>query len=135
MLTPREAVLNRNAAELAGREKIETLNAAGNKLAEKGVDLAGGGDKNMKEKMQTKQQSGGNVDPIESGGRVLRIQCRRVTGRRVCKRLPSIRCSSSFQTPVRCRRMGLHRGDRCQRRVVRLCRNRVKIWGAGVFIL
>ena len=43
MLTPREAVMNRNAAELAGRENIEALNAAGNKLAEKGVDLAGGG--------------------------------------------------------------------------------------------
>lgn len=38
-LTPREAVLNRNAAELMGRKKIAALNAKGNKLAERGVDL------------------------------------------------------------------------------------------------
>jgi hypothetical protein len=40
MLTPREAVLNRNAAELAGRGNIRKLNAEGNKLAKRGVDLA-----------------------------------------------------------------------------------------------
>jgi hypothetical protein len=44
MLTPREAVLNRNAAELAGRPQIEKLNQEGNKLAQKGVDLAAKGD-------------------------------------------------------------------------------------------
>lgn len=38
-LTPREAVLNRNAAELMGRKKIAALNARGNKLAKRGVDL------------------------------------------------------------------------------------------------
>jgi hypothetical protein len=39
-LTPREAVLNRNAAELAGRQRIAALNMAGNVLALLGVDLA-----------------------------------------------------------------------------------------------
>jgi hypothetical protein len=66
MLTPREAVLNRNAAELAGRGKIEALNAEGNQLARKGVDLAGGKAEigklkaeNMKSKpKQSKPQSG-----------------------------------------------------------------------------
>jgi hypothetical protein len=43
MLTPREAVLNRNAAELAGRGNIEQLNQEGNVLAKKGVDLAAKG--------------------------------------------------------------------------------------------
>jgi hypothetical protein len=43
MLTPREAVLNRNAAEMAGRGNIEQLNQEGNKLAERGVDLAAKG--------------------------------------------------------------------------------------------
>jgi hypothetical protein len=38
-LTPREAVLNRNAAELAGRQRIAALNAMGNMLAQRGVDL------------------------------------------------------------------------------------------------
>jgi hypothetical protein len=58
MLTPREAVLNRNAAELAGRGKIERLNEAGNKLAAEGVDLAGGG-KAMKTKPKVKGYQGG----------------------------------------------------------------------------
>ena len=89
--------------------------------------------KNMKEKAEN-MQGGGNVDPLK-GQQGAPASVPPVTGRRVCKRLPPIRCSSSFQTPVRCRRMGLHRGDRCLRRVVRLCRNRVKRWGAGVFIL
>jgi hypothetical protein len=40
MLTPKEAVLNVNAAELAGRGNIKKLNAAGNKLAKRGVNLA-----------------------------------------------------------------------------------------------
>jgi hypothetical protein len=62
MLTPREAVLNRNAAELAGRGAIEHLNQEGNKLAEKGVDLASRG-KNMKQK---KYQGGAaTVDPLQ----------------------------------------------------------------------
>ncbi len=39
-LTPREAVLNRNAAELLGRDAISRLNAHGNMLAKRGVDLA-----------------------------------------------------------------------------------------------
>ncbi len=39
-LTPREAVLNRNAAELLGRDAISRLNAHGNVLAKRGVDLA-----------------------------------------------------------------------------------------------
>lgn len=39
-LTPHEAVLNRNAAELAGRHNIARLNAMGNHLASKGIDLA-----------------------------------------------------------------------------------------------
>ncbi len=39
-LTPREAVLNRNAAELLGRDAIVRLNAHGNMLAKRGVDLA-----------------------------------------------------------------------------------------------
>ncbi len=39
-LTPREAVLNRNAAELLGRDAIKRLNAHGNMLAKRGVDLA-----------------------------------------------------------------------------------------------
>ncbi len=39
-LTPREAVLNRNAAELLGRDAIARLNAHGNMLAKRGVDLA-----------------------------------------------------------------------------------------------
>jgi hypothetical protein len=38
-LTPKEAVLNRNAAELAGRQHIARLNAVGNALARRGVDL------------------------------------------------------------------------------------------------
>jgi hypothetical protein len=38
-LTPREAVLNRNAAVLAGRHNIARLNAVGNMLARRGVDL------------------------------------------------------------------------------------------------
>jgi hypothetical protein len=46
-LTPREAVLNRNASELAGRGNIEKLNAEGNALARKGVDLAAKGDKDV----------------------------------------------------------------------------------------
>jgi hypothetical protein len=64
VLTPREAVLNRNAAELAGRGKIEALNAEGNALARKGVDLAAGGMTSVKEKImkskpkQSKPQSG-----------------------------------------------------------------------------
>jgi hypothetical protein len=60
MLTPREAVLNRNAAELAGRGNIEKLNQEGNELAEKGIDLAGG-DKNMKTKPKKYQGGGGYV--------------------------------------------------------------------------
>jgi hypothetical protein len=40
MLTPKEAVLNRNAAELLGRDAIKRLNAHGNMLAKRGVDLA-----------------------------------------------------------------------------------------------
>jgi hypothetical protein len=43
MLTPREAVLNRNAAELAGRGNIQQLNSQGNQLADEGVDLAARG--------------------------------------------------------------------------------------------
>ncbi len=39
-LTPREAILNRNAAELLGRHNIARLNAHGNMLAKRGVDLA-----------------------------------------------------------------------------------------------
>ncbi len=39
-LTPREAILNRNAAELLGRDAIARLNAHGNMLAKRGVDLA-----------------------------------------------------------------------------------------------
>lgn len=38
-LTPHEAVLNPNAAELMGRKRIAALNAKGNKLAKRGVDL------------------------------------------------------------------------------------------------
>ncbi len=40
MLSPREAVLNVNAAELLGRDAIKRLNAHGNMLAKRGVDLA-----------------------------------------------------------------------------------------------
>jgi hypothetical protein len=40
MLSPREAVLNKNAAELLGRDAIKRLNAHGNMLAKRGVDLA-----------------------------------------------------------------------------------------------
>jgi len=40
MLTPKEAILNRNAAELLGRDAIKRLNAHGNMLAKRGVDLA-----------------------------------------------------------------------------------------------
>ncbi len=40
MLTPREAILNRNAAELLGRDTIKRLNDHGNMLAKRGVDLA-----------------------------------------------------------------------------------------------
>ncbi len=40
-LTPREAVLNRNAAELLGRDTIKRLNDHGNMLSKRGVDLAG----------------------------------------------------------------------------------------------
>ncbi len=40
MLTPREAILNRNAAELLGRDAIARLNAHGNMLSKRGVDLA-----------------------------------------------------------------------------------------------
>lgn len=40
ILTPKEAVLNRNAAELLGRNRIAALNAHGNALAKRGVDLA-----------------------------------------------------------------------------------------------
>jgi hypothetical protein len=64
MLSPREAVLTRNAAELAGRDNIEALNAEGNQLAKKGVDLAAGGMTSVKEKImkskpkQSKPQSG-----------------------------------------------------------------------------
>jgi hypothetical protein len=47
MLTPREAVLNRNAAEMAGRGNIEKLNAEGNKLAKRGVDLAQEGEEDV----------------------------------------------------------------------------------------
>lgn len=39
-LTPREAVLNRNAAELLGRDTIKRLNDHGNMLSRRGVDLA-----------------------------------------------------------------------------------------------
>lgn len=39
MLSPHEAILNRNAAELMGRDKIAVLNAKGNKLAQRGIDL------------------------------------------------------------------------------------------------
>lgn len=60
MLTPREAVLNRNAAELAGRDQIEQLNREGNKLAEKGVDLAAG-EKTMKPKPRKYQGGVGGV--------------------------------------------------------------------------
>jgi hypothetical protein len=38
-LTPREAVLNRNAAELMGRHRIAAFNAMGNMMARRGVDL------------------------------------------------------------------------------------------------
>jgi hypothetical protein len=58
MLTPREAVLNRNAAELAGRGNIEQLNEKGNALAEEGVDLAGGD----KMKQKPKKYQGGTGD-------------------------------------------------------------------------
>src|SRR4249920_2843189 len=51
MLSPREAVLTRNAAELAGRDNIEKLNAEGNQLAKRGVDLAAGGMTSVKEKI------------------------------------------------------------------------------------
>lgn len=72
MLTPREAVMNRNAAELAGRGNIEKLNAVGNELAEKGVDLAAAkprgersefyaGGKDMKEKAKKFQGGAGEV--------------------------------------------------------------------------
>ncbi len=40
MLTPREAILNRNAAELLGRDTIKRLNDHGNMLSKRGVDLA-----------------------------------------------------------------------------------------------
>ncbi len=40
MLTPREAILNRNAAELLGRDTIKRLNDHGNMLSRRGVDLA-----------------------------------------------------------------------------------------------
>jgi hypothetical protein len=39
-LTPREAVLNRNAAELIGRHRIRHANAIGNHLAAAGIDLS-----------------------------------------------------------------------------------------------
>ncbi len=39
-LTPREAILNRNAAELLGRDTIKRLNDHGNMLSRRGVDLA-----------------------------------------------------------------------------------------------
>src|SRR4029077_5311968 len=57
MLTPREAVLNRNAAEMAGRGNIEALNERGNELAKNGVDLAGG--ENDMNKSRQKLQGGG----------------------------------------------------------------------------
>jgi hypothetical protein len=59
MLTPREAVLNRNAAELAGRPAIEALNKEGNQLAAKGVDLAAEGNSDMKSKQKPKGYAGG----------------------------------------------------------------------------
>ncbi len=40
VLTPREAVLNRNAAEILGRDTIKRLNDHGNMLSKRGVDLA-----------------------------------------------------------------------------------------------
>lgn len=40
MLTPHEAVLNPNAAELIGRDLIKRANAHGNRLAKRGIDLA-----------------------------------------------------------------------------------------------
>src|SRR4029077_18781836 len=66
MLTPREAVLNRNAAELAGRPNIEALNAEGNQLARKGVDLAAGGDTDvgLSDILKT-YQTGGDLTPEE----------------------------------------------------------------------
>jgi hypothetical protein len=57
MLTPREAVLNRNAAELAGRGKIERLNRQGNRLARKGVDLAAQGGDNLRLLAQEGEES------------------------------------------------------------------------------
>ena len=76
MLTPREAVLNRNAAELAGREDIEALNEQGNELAQQGIDLAGK-DKDMKPKAKTskpKPQSGSpyaqGYEKLQGGGPV-----------------------------------------------------------------
>ncbi len=41
MLTKGEAVMNRNAAELLGRDTIKRLNDHGNMLSKRGVDLAG----------------------------------------------------------------------------------------------
>jgi hypothetical protein len=70
MLTPREAGLNRNAAELAGRGAIEKLNQEGNQLAERGVDLAGGGgETSMKNKKVAGYRRGtGNFDREAGGG-------------------------------------------------------------------
>jgi hypothetical protein len=61
MLTPREAVLNRNASELAGRGNIEALNKEGNLLAQKGVDLAGGEELMKLKQKQPKKLAGGDA--------------------------------------------------------------------------
>ena len=57
MLTPREAVLNRNAAELAGRDQIEALNEQGNRLAKQGVDLAARGDPDVQQGDRMSEES------------------------------------------------------------------------------
>jgi hypothetical protein len=67
MLTPREAVLNRNAAELAGRGKIEALNAEGNQLARKGVDLAAGKAEIGKLKAENMKSKPKSSKPASSG--------------------------------------------------------------------
>src|SRR5262245_50153455 len=66
MLTPREAVLNRNASELAGRGNIEALNQEGNQLADEGIDLAARGETKVKSKQKVKKLQGGD-DYVEGG--------------------------------------------------------------------
>jgi hypothetical protein len=70
MLTPREAVLNRNAAELEGRGKIEKLNAMGNKLARKGIDLAQEGESDVD---KDRKKLAGTPARVRCGGSCGRI--------------------------------------------------------------